>query len=68
MEHNEKFTLEAENGNENVRKLSSSATIGGTSERDLHIDHKEEKKLLFKLDMHIAPIVMLLYLIAFLDR
>ena len=69
MEHNEKLTASApENGSEQVRKLSSSATIGGSSETNLHIDGKVEQKLLLRLDLHIAPIVMLLYLIAFLDR
>jgi hypothetical protein len=66
MDKNEKieFIPEAEN----VRKSSSGTTIGGVSERNLYIDRKEELKLLFKLDIHIAPIVMVLYLIAFLDR
>jgi hypothetical protein len=68
MENNEKLTSAPENGDEQVRKLSSSATIGGTSERNLHIDGKVEQKLLLKLDLYIAPVVMLLYLIAFLDR
>jgi hypothetical protein len=68
MEHNEKLTSAPENGSEQVRKLSSSATIGGSSETNLHIDGKVEQKLLLNLDLHIAPIVMLLYLIAFLDR
>lgn len=68
MEHNGKLTTSPENGHEHVRKLSSSATIGGTSERNLYIDGKAEQKLLLKLDLYIAPIVMLLYLIAFLDR
>jgi hypothetical protein len=68
MKHNEKLTSSPENGSEQVRKLSSSATIGGNSETNLHIDGKVEQKLLLKLDLHIAPIVMLLYLIAFLDR
>jgi len=68
MEHNEKLPTSPGNGHEQVRKLSSSATIGGTSERNLYIDGKVERKLLLKLDLYIAPIVMLLYLIAFLDR
>jgi hypothetical protein len=69
MEHNEKLATSPENGHDDhVRKLSSSAIIGGTSERNLYIDGKVEQKLLLKLDLYIAPIVMLLYLIAFLDR
>lgn len=32
------------------------------------IDHVAERKLVRKLDLHIVPIVMLLYLFSFLDR
>ena len=32
------------------------------------IDHEAERKLVRKLDLHIIPIVMLLYLFSFLDR
>ena len=32
------------------------------------IDHVLEKKLVRKLDIHIVPVVMLLYLLSFLDR
>ena len=32
------------------------------------IDPVKEKKLVRKLDMHIVPVVMLLYLLSFLDR
>lgn len=32
------------------------------------IDHVAEQKLVRKLDLHIVPIVMLLYLFSFLDR
>jgi len=53
---------------EKVRKSMSGATVGLGSEQLLYIDPQEEKKLLLKLDIHIAPIVMILYLIAFLDR
>lgn len=53
---------------EKVRKPISGATFGVDSEQNLDVDPQDEKKLLFKLDIHIAPIVMLLYLIAFLDR
>lgn len=34
----------------------------------IEIDHVAEKKLVRKLDLHIVPIVMLLYLFSFLDR
>lgn len=32
------------------------------------IDPKEEVKLVRKLDLHIVPVVMLLYLLSFIDR
>lgn len=32
------------------------------------IDRAKEKKLVRKLDLHIIPVVMLLYLLSFLDR
>lgn len=32
------------------------------------IDKAEERKLVRKLDAHIIPVVMLLYLLSFLDR
>ena len=38
------------------------------SETLVEIDHAAEKKLIRKLDWHIIPIVMLLYLFSFLDR
>ena len=37
---------------------------GGSPE----IDPVKEKKLVRKLDFHIVPVVMLLYLLSFLDR
>ncbi|KAI9803892.1 MAG: hypothetical protein M1825_001772 [Sarcosagium campestre] len=42
----------------------SSLSLSG----DLEIDHVAEKKLIRKLDLHIVPMVMLLYLLSFLDR
>lgn len=32
------------------------------------IDRVKERKLVRKLDLHIVPVVMLLYLLSFLDR
>ena len=32
------------------------------------IDPREERKLVRKLDAHIVPVVMLLYLLSFIDR
>ena len=34
----------------------------------IDIDHVAEKKLVRKLDLFIIPVVMLLYLLSFLDR
>lgn len=34
----------------------------------LDIDPKKERKLVRKLDLHIIPLVMLLYLLSFIDR
>lgn len=34
----------------------------------LEIDRAVEKRLLWKLDIHVVPILMLLFLLAFLDR
>ena len=35
---------------------------------NVEIDHIAEKKLVRKLDLYIIPVVMLLYLLSFLDR
>lgn len=37
-------------------------------ETALYIDPAEEKKLLFKLDLFLTPVIMLVYLCCFLDR
>lgn len=36
--------------------------------RDLELGGKREKALVRKLDLHIIPLVMMLYLFSFLDR
>jgi hypothetical protein len=66
MKPNEKANVGPDG--EHLRMSTSGTIVGDSVQRNLHIDPKEEKKLLLKLDLHIAPIVMLLYLIAFLDR
>ena len=35
---------------------------------NIEIDHVAEQKLVHKLDRHIVPMIMLLYLFSFLDR
>jgi hypothetical protein len=40
-----------------------------TSDVEEELDERaEEKKLVRKLDLHLIPVVMLLYLLSFLDR
>ncbi|KAJ5811672.1 MFS transporter [Penicillium riverlandense] len=41
---------------------------GTVNPESLEIDHEAERKLLRKLDLHIAPMVFLGYLVCFLDR
>jgi len=38
------------------------------TEFSMEIDHAAEKRLVKNLDLHIIPVVMLLYLFSFLDR
>ena len=38
------------------------------SETLVEIDHAAENRVVRKMDLHIIPIVMLLYLFSFLDR
>lgn len=62
-------SLEAE---KNVEKNAYQAGEAVPSEQDdlatYEIPPAETRKLLRTLDIHIAPVVMILYLIAFLDR
>lgn len=44
------------------------APSAGYEGESLDIDRAKEKKLVRKLDLHIVPVVMLLYLFSFLDR
>ena len=66
MDQTEKTSIPRDK--EYVERKSTATTLGESSEANLVIDPKDERKLLWKLDVHIAPIVMILYLIAFLDR
>lgn len=65
MEQDEKYTHPAEY--QDTRRVSTATAFQEGQDRP-HIDHNVEKKLVLKLDLYIAPIVMILYLIAFLDR
>ncbi|KAL9106974.1 MAG: hypothetical protein Q9227_008097 [Pyrenula ochraceoflavens] len=42
--------------------------LGKESDREVYVDVEAERKLIWKLDVHIVPMVMLLYLLSFLDR
>jgi len=53
-------------GHARVASLSDQNYVGEL--KDHEIDHDEEMALVWKLDRHIAPVAMILYLIAFLDR
>jgi len=64
MDYDERFRNRKKR--ENVRKTSSATTLRDGQER-VHIDHEVEKKLVLKLDFHIKPIVMMVYLITFFD-
>lgn len=39
-----------------------------SGESSVSVDSAAEKRLLWKCDLHVLPILMLLYLLAFLDR
>jgi len=44
-----------------------STPISANSE-NFEIDHAAEKKLLLKIDLHLMPILFIVYMLAFLDR
>ena len=46
----------------------SETAVGDTSRRNDSEGAVDEKKLVRKLDLHIIPLVMALYLFSFLDR
>ena len=48
---------------------SKAATDGsGLHEQPVEVDLVAERKLVRKLDLYVVPVVMLLYLLSFLDR
>lgn len=47
-----------------MAKIDEITYEGGAVE----IDRAKEKKLVRKLDLHVVPVVMLLYALSFLDR
>ena len=55
-----------EEGLETVSSSQGPSSKAGSEE--LEIDHNAEKRLVRKLDLHIIPVVTLLYLLSFLDR
>ena len=43
----------------------------GTYDDDLHVQcppHTTEKRLVYRIDMHVIPYLCVMYLLAFLDR
>ncbi|KAL8693864.1 MAG: hypothetical protein Q9218_001373 [Villophora microphyllina] len=59
---------EAEFASELAKPSPSYQSLSKHAVEPLEINHVAEKKLVQKLDFHIIPIVMLLYLFSFLDR
>lgn len=47
---------------------SPPATDDGVQVDNFEIDPAKERRLVRKLDLHIIPVVMLLYMLSFLDR
>lgn len=47
---------------------SSDGSPANESVNGVEIDYAAEKRLVRKLDIHIIPLIMLLYLLSFLDR
>ena len=51
-----------------IEKRTLAPTNNGVHDDNIEIDHVAEQKLIHKLDRHIVPMIMLLYLFSFLDR
>ena len=49
-------------------KKSSNGFPADKGVNGVEIDHAADKRLVHKLDRHIIPLIMLLYLLSFLDR
>ncbi len=50
------------------RELHEEAMAQIKDVADHHLDHISERKLLMKCDLHIVPILFVLFLCAFIDR
>lgn len=46
----------------------SSTSIGNLTDDHQPIDKEAERKLMMKLDLHVMPMISLLYMLAFVDR
>lgn len=53
---------------DSIQRIGDSGSPRKSDEKAVEIDHLAEILLVRKLDLHIIPIVMLLYLFSFLDR
>ncbi|KAL9123130.1 MAG: hypothetical protein Q9187_000319 [Circinaria calcarea] len=70
LNHHDEGKIVISPNEEGLLKTTSSSQ-GPSSEagsEEIEIDHNAEKRLVRKLDLHIIPVVMLLYLLSFLDR
>jgi MFS family permease len=57
-----------ENDREVVSQEEGEKEAMGVGQRDLTIGGKRERKLVLKMDLHLVPLIMLLYAFSFLDR
>ncbi len=51
-----------------VLSVDSAARYSGSEDNLEPIDRAAEKRLLLKLDLHVLPMISLLYMLAFVDR
>lgn len=63
MEYQEESKVDVESPREVSNSLKDDV-----SSRLPEIDQQKERKLIWKMDLHILPFVVLLYLFSFLDR
>jgi hypothetical protein len=69
MADTEKSAAKAELENVPVQKeLHDQQMAHIKAEADHQLDHISEKHLLFKVDLHVVPILFVLFLCAFIDR
>lgn len=58
-----------ENGNQNANEMWPAEDANQSIDEDAELaKHADEAKLVRKLDLHLIPLIMALYLFSFLDR